>query len=148
MRIAFTTACLALLMQAGPTHAKEADGRTKNAVLALERARLDATVRHDNVALEKMTTADLTYVHASGIRQNQSQYLAYVAAGGVTFGQYSIDDEQVEIHGDAAVTHGMFHYTTDARVNPPHSGQTLFTAVYVRTAGQWQLSAWEATKAP
>jgi ketosteroid isomerase-like protein len=134
----------AFLVAGGPVAAAKHDARSE--VLALERARLDATIKHDAAALRLMTTDDLTYVHASGIRQSKAQYIAYVQAGGVTFGSYGIDDEQVDIRGAVAITHGVFRFTTDATVQPPRSGKTLFTAVYVRTAGHWQLSAWEATK--
>ena len=147
MRKTLSAALATVLLLAGGL-APAARYDAKSAVLAFERQRLDATIRHDATALRAMTTDDLTYVHASGVRQSKAQYIAYVQAGGVTFGSYTIADERVDIRGNVAVTHGVFRFTTDAAVQPPHSGSTLFTAVYVRTGGHWRLSAWEATKIP
>lgn len=129
--------------------AKAAPAETdRDQLLRIERERLDATIRRDVDGLKRLTTDDLNYVHASGKRQNQAQYLAYIAGGGVMLASYSIQDETVRIVGDAAVTHGLFNYTTAASPEPARSGKTLFTAVYFRDRGQWRLHAWEATIQP
>lgn len=120
----------------------------EQAVLKIERQRLDATVARDLTALNRMTTADLNYVHASGLRQNKAQYLAYIAKGEVTLASYDIGKESVRVIGDVAVTHGLYTFATNASSPPVRTGKTLFTAVYVRDHGQWRLQAWEATKVP
>ncbi|NOW47997.1 hypothetical protein FHW96_004181 [Novosphingobium sp. SG751A] len=117
-------------------------------VLKIERQRLDATVARDLTALDRMTTADLNYVHAGGLRQNKAQYLAYIAKGEVTLASYDIGKESVRVIGDVAVTHGLYTFATNASSPPVRTGKTLFTAVYVRDHGQWRLQAWEATKVP
>ncbi len=139
---------LALALGVASVTAGAATPSRDDAVLRVERERLDATLRHDTAALERMTTPDLTYVHASGLRQDRVQYLAYVKAGGVTFGSYSLDGVQVRRFGTVAVTHGVFNYTTDASAPPVRAGKTLYTGVYVLTGGAWRLEAWEATKIP
>lgn len=110
-------------------------------VLTFEIQRCDALVRRDMPALGAMLTDDATYVHASGLKQDKAQYLDYVAAGNVNYSSYRIHDTQVDIVGDAAVTHGLFDYVNGAG----KPGSMIYTAVYVRTGGHWRLSAWQAT---
>lgn len=120
----------------------------EQAVLRIEHQRLDATVSRDLPAIDRMTTGDLNYVHASGLRQNKAQYLAYIAKGEVTLASYDMTQEKVRVMGDVAVTHGLYTYATNASSPPVRTGKTLFTGVYVQEHGQWRLQAWEATKVP
>jgi ketosteroid isomerase-like protein len=113
-------------------------------VLSFEKRRCDAVLKRDVHTLADMMADDVTYVHASGLKQNKEQYLAYVAAGGVTYTSYQIEHPVVHVLGDAAVTHGVFAYEIGSK-SPVSRGEMLYTAVYVRTRGKWQLASWEAT---
>ncbi len=110
-------------------------------VLAFEKQRCDAVMSRDIVALRAMMTDDLTYVHASGLKQTKQEYLDYVAAGKVTYTSYSIDQPSVHLADDAAVTHGVFRYENTGAT----PGSVFYTAFYVREKGAWKLSAWQAT---
>lgn len=110
-------------------------------VLAFEIRRCDALMHRDMPTLAAMLTDDLTYVHASGLKQGKAEYLDYVAAGNVNYQSYRIHDTQVEVMGDAAVTHGLFDYING--VGKP--GSMFYTGVYVRSGGQWRLTAWQST---
>jgi ketosteroid isomerase-like protein len=110
-------------------------------VLSFEIRRCDTLMHRDVAALATMLTDDVTYVHASGLKQGKADYLDYVAAGNVNYQSYRIHDTQVQVMGDAAVTHGLFDYINGAG----KPGSMFYTAVYVRNAGQWRLAAWQST---
>jgi hypothetical protein len=110
-------------------------------VLAFEKQRCDAVMRRDLAALRAMMTDDLTYVHASGLKQTRQEYLDYVAAGKVTYTSYAIEQPSVHLADAAAVTHGIFKYE-NVGATP---GSIFYTAFYVRENGAWKLSAWQAT---
>lgn len=110
-------------------------------VLAFEKQRCDAVLHRDISALRTMLADDLTYGHASGLKQTKQQYLDYVAAGKVTYTSYSIENPTIHLSEAAAVTHGIFKYT-NAGATP---GSMFYTGFYVRENGRWKLSAWQAT---
>lgn len=114
---------------------------TEQEVLTFEIQRCDAVMRRDRSALAAMLTDDATYVHASGLMQGKAEYIDYVAAGNVTYSSYRIHDTQIEVVGDAAVTHGVFDYVNGAG----KPGSMFYTAVYERRGGPWRLTAWQAT---
>lgn len=113
------------------------------AVLAFEQERCDAVQRRDRDALARMLADDLTYVHASGLRQGKQEYLDYVAAGKVTYTSFEIHNALVRVSGKSAVTHGVFQY--EIAGNPARRGSMLYTGVYSQVSGSWKLVAWEAT---
>ena len=110
-------------------------------VLSFEKQRCDAVLHRDIAALRTMLTDDLTYVHASGLKQTKPQYLDYVEAGTVTYTSYSIDTPEIHLSDVAAVTHGVFRYINGSGA----PGSMFYTAFYVRTNAGWKLSAWQAT---
>lgn len=151
-RLSLSTSCC-LLMAIGVGLAPQArcDEATmvpvspvEREVLDFERRRCDAVLRRDARALDDMMASDVTYVHASGIKQNKAEYLAYVAAGKVTYTAYQINNPVVHVLGDTAVTHGTFKYQIGS-AQPPKEGELIYTAVYVRQGGKWSLTSWEAT---
>lgn len=51
------------------------------AVLDSERARADAVIAGDLDRLQALLADDLVYVHATGLRHDRAQWLAYLASG-------------------------------------------------------------------
>ena len=112
-------------------------------VLALER-QIEAAVLHADVAfLERVCASDFTYTHGDGWTtgdpilgvDHRAEWLASLA------GRYSareVDSQQVELHGDVAITMGRVR----ARSGGPAAVQRAFSFWYVRVYaerdGRWQ----------
>ena len=112
-------------------------------VLALER-QIEAAVLHADVAfLERVCASDFTYTHGDGWTtggpilgvDHRSEWLASLP------GRYSsreVDAQQVEVHGDVALTMGRLR----ARSGGPDAAQRAFSFWYVRVYaqrdGRWQ----------
>ena len=106
-------------------------------VLALEK-RIEEAVLHADVAfLEEVCADDFTYTHGDGWTtgdpilgvDTKDEWLASLA------GRYSlreVDSQQVEIHGDVAITMGRLR----ARSGGPVAGQRSFSFWYVRVYAQ------------
>jgi len=136
--------CTSLLIGWGMISLASAYSPAESEVLSFEKQRCDAVLRRDVDALDRMMADDATYVHANGLKQSKQEYLKYVAAGKVTYTSYSIDPPAIHLGADVAVTHGTFNYEI-ATANPARRGASIYTAVYVRVQGRWQLTAWQAT---
>ena len=149
-RVVVLIAGIVAVLAAGAQHAvaQEAAGAHPPAdpgaeVLALER-QIETAVLHADVAfLEDVCASDFTYTHGDGWTtgkpilgvDHRSDWLASLP------GRYSsreVDSQQVELHGDVAITMGRVR----ARSGGPAAAQRAFSFWYVRVYaqrdGRWQ----------
>ena len=116
---------------------------TASAVLAFENRVEEAVLRADVGFLGRVCADDFTYTHGDGWTtggdilgvDTKSAWLASLS------GRYSVrevDSQQVEVHGDVAITMGRVR----ARTGPAIAAQRAFSFWYVRVYahrdGQWR----------
>ena len=114
-------------------------------VLAFERQMEAAVVRGDVKFLDRICASDFSFTHGDGwttggqpLRvENRAQWLASVAKR--PYLSRDLDRVQVELHGDIAITYGMYSARYSAPADPKRAGFTVwFERVYARRNGQWQ----------
>ena len=130
----------AAAQEAGGAHSPAGPGAE---VLALERQIEAAVLQADVAFLEDVCASDFTYTHGDGWTtgkpilgvDQRADWLASLA------GRYSareVDSQQVELHGDVAITMGRVR----ARSGGPAAAQRAFSFWYVRVYaqrdGRWQ----------
>ena len=110
-------------------------------VLAFEKKMEAAVVRGDVAFLDKICADDFSFTHGDGwvsggqpLRvENKAQWLASVEKQ--PYLSRELDQVQVEMHGDIAITYGMYR----ARSRPSGGEFTVwFERVYARRDRQWQ----------
>ncbi len=114
-------------------------------VLAFEKIMEAAVVRGDVKFLDQICAPDFSFTHGDGwvnggqpLRvENKAQWLASV--GKQPYLSRDLGSVRVELHGDIAITYGMYHARNRT---PADSKQAEFTVwferVYARRNGQWQ----------
>ena len=114
-------------------------------VLAFERQMEAAVVRGDVKYLDRICASDFSFTHGDGrttggqpLRvENRAQWLASVAKR--PYLSRDLDRVQVELHGDIAITYGMYRARYSAPADPKRADFTVwFERVYARRNGQWQ----------
>jgi ketosteroid isomerase-like protein len=114
-------------------------------VLAFERQMEEAVVRGDVKFLDRICASDFSFTHGDGwtsggkpLRvENRVQWLASVAKR--PYVSRDLEQVQVELHGDIAITYGMYRAKYRAPADPTRTGFTVwFERVYARRNGQWQ----------
>ena len=120
-----------------------AEADRANEVLELEREIEAAVLRADVAFLDRVCASDFTYTHGDGWTTGgavrgvdpKSEWLASLPG---RYSQREVDSQQVEIHGDVAITMGRVR----ARSGGPDATQRAFSFWYVRVYaqrdGQWQ----------
>ena len=142
-----TIAVAVLACTAGPLAQEStranAPADTANEVLELEREIEAAVLRADVDFLDPICASDFTYTHGDGWTTGgavrgvdpKSEWLASLPG---RYSQREVDSQQVEIHGDVAITMGRVR----ARSGGPDATQRAFSFWYVRVYaqrdGQWQ----------
>jgi hypothetical protein len=151
MRLPIVLTCVLLLatsssaQQPGPS-ATRSPGTTTKAVaevLAFERAMEEAVVRGDVAFLDKICAKDFSFTHGDGwttggepLRvENREQWLASVGKAPYLF--RSLDSVKVELHGDVAITYGMYK-ARNKNAPPDRTFTVWFERVYAFRNGSWQ----------
>jgi ketosteroid isomerase-like protein len=114
-------------------------------VQAFEKEMEAAVVRGDVKFLDRICASDFSFTHGDGwttggapLRvENRAQWLASVSKKPYLSRQ--LDQVQVELHGDIAITYGMYRARYSAPADPTRADFTVwFERVYARRNGQWQ----------
>lgn len=114
-------------------------------VLSFEKTMEAAVVRGDVKFLNRICASDFSFTHGDGwttggepLRvENKAQWLAAVAKH--PYLSRDLDKVKVELHGDLAITYGMYRARYRAPEDPNRTDFTVwFERVYAKRSGQWQ----------
>jgi uncharacterized protein (TIGR02246 family) len=108
----------------------------------LEQQLVDAVLKSDVAALEKLWAEDFTVNNPQNqISRGRKEVLDRVRAGLLKYSSFTQEIEEVKIFGDTVVVMGLEVVTPVG--NHPKAGQTLrrrFTNIWMKRNGQWLLS--------
>ena len=145
-------AAAAAAQEAPDSHA---DADEAAAVLALERRIEAAVLRADVTFLDGVCAPDFTYTHGDGWItggsvlgvDTRAEWLASLAG---RYSQREVDSQQIELHGDVAITMGRVRARSGAGagVAPPHAFSFWYVRVYAHRDGAWQYLSHRTVHAP
>jgi len=142
-RLALPLVALALLVT--PTFAASSFATEMEAV---ERARFQTWVKGDIAAMQVVLADDVLYCHSSGQCQNKKEFITDIQTKNRVYTKMELLSMTAKPLGaDGAVVNG----TVDVGAQSP--GRTvafkgIYTAVYVKRGGHWQLISWQSTTLP
>lgn len=116
-------------------------------ILELESQRMKAMTEADTETLKGIYADDLTYTHTSAAEDTKQSMLEALETGRLNYAAMDASDVKVRVYGDTAILTGK------AQVKVTSSGRDLtfgliFTDVYTKRDGQWQMVAWQSTRLP
>jgi len=114
----------------------------ETAVEKLRMAMIDPTTN----ALTKLTSADLTYGHSSGLLENQGQFIEALVSGKSDFKTIELSDQSIKLSGKniALVRHKLKgELISGSNINTVNLG---ILTVWVKEKGEWKLLARQAFK--
>lgn len=119
----------------------------KKQIVELERERLKAMINADSEALNFILSDDLTYIHTTTREDSKKSLIDSLTGGGLSYKSMDTEGVKVRIYGDAAVVTGS------AAIKVSSGGRLLefsilFTDVYAKQEGRWQMVAWQSTRKP
>ncbi len=121
----------------------KAEGEVKAAMEAFRKAYMSG----DKAALDKLTTADLSYTHSNGKIETKAEFIAATTSGKTKVEAMDISDATVRVHGNT----GLFQAKVMIRNNAggtvtPNNLNILH--VWIKGPGGWQLAARQALRLP
>lgn len=113
---------------------------------ALERQLYASQVAGSVGAIAPLLSADLRYVHSTGVAETRDAYLAGVQAGAYEYGSIASRDVDLDVSEDLAFQRGIVDMAVGANGAPKSSIRLLFCLVWRREGPQWRLLYRQATR--
>jgi ketosteroid isomerase-like protein len=151
MKTALRLACiLAFTSAIGVVPASAADARAIEAeIRQLDAGRVEALLKNDLKALERLFAEDMVYVHSAGKIDTKKPYLASLAAGNLTYISIRYDPAPgVLVAGrETAVVTGRATIEFKTKSGQLNKRVLTTTTVYTRGAAGWKVVSYQATPA-
>jgi hypothetical protein len=113
---------------------------------ASEEMRFRAQVQRDTAALKKLLADDLQYIHSNALIETKAAFLESIRSGGITYQNIVPQTERtIRTYGRTALVQGTVQ-VNGLLQGTPFAITLLYTSVYRRQAGRWQLVAWQSTR--
>ena len=116
----------------------------KKAVLAAEQAYVDAMIKHDKAALEKLLADDLVYIHSSSKNETKAEVIQAVTSGSATYESIDFRDTTVRQYGDVVIT----NHKATIKTKQTGVANLLVTHVWVKEKGGWKFASRQASRLP
>jgi uncharacterized protein (TIGR02246 family) len=135
--IALTSACVTI----------ETSDSSLEEVEKVERARFQAWVRKDTTALRQVIADDVVYCHSTGVCQNKEELIAFITGANSAYRAMDVVELKPRVFGDAVVINGKLAMEVES-AGQVSAFQGIYTDVYVKRDGRWQLVQWQSTRLP
>src|SRR5215471_1993210 len=116
-------------------------------VEALEHARFQAQIAMDVPTLRPMLADDLFYCHSSGVCQNKEEFIGFVTSGTNKYVAMDVIYMKPRLVDGAVVVNGKLDIRVISNGKEQHF-QGIYTDVYAKRDGRWQLVTWQSTRIP
>ncbi len=121
--------------------------KVEQAVLKLETEWVDALMKADAAALEKLYSETLTYTHSSGSTDTKTEYITNLKAGKTKYESLVREDVKVRVFGNTAL------HTSITNIKLITNGQPSAFAVkmlhvWVKEGSNWRMVAHQTTRLP
>ena len=125
-------------------------------VIAFEKATEGAVVRGDTAYLERALAPTFLFTHGDGWvdggaplkTDTKASWIEYVKRKPSPYIYRELDHQQVELHGDVAITLGRYFYLPQSSNGNAAHMHVWFERVYAKRNGQWQQLSHRTVKGP
>jgi len=108
---------------------------------------VEATLKVDTNALEKLLADDYTGIRGDGLLLTKAQEIERLKSGAINYDKYDVQELKIRIYRHTAVATGMTYFNGITN-GKPFGGTTLTTRVWVKQKGNWKLVSFQATRVP
>ena len=117
-------------------------------IAGLEQKLYRAQVAGSVEEIEPMLSADLRYLHSTGVAETRSEYLKGVVNRLYEYGGIASRKVRLSVSEDLAVQDGIVDMTVSAKGAPKMLIHLLFCLVWRREGAHWKLLYRQATRIP
>ena len=121
--------------------------KIEQGILQLEKEWVEALVKADVTALERIYSDSLTYTHSNSLTDTKASYLANLKTGKTKYISMEREDVKVRVYGNTALHTSKTNISlvTDGK---PSSFAVKMLHVYVKEGKNWRMVAHQTTRMP
>jgi len=117
------------------------------AVIDLDKKRMQAMAKKDVTTLQSVLADDLIYTHSSARLDTKKSLIDNMTSGSTVYTSVEPSDVKAQDLGDTVVLTGVAQIKVVSGSTPNAFG-VRFTDVYARRDGSWQMVTWQSTRLP
>jgi len=117
------------------------------AVIDLDKKRMQAMAKKDVATLQSVLADDLIYTHSSARLDTKKSLIGNMQSGATVYTSVEPADVKAQDLGDAVVLTGVAQIEVVSQGKPNAFG-VRFTDVYAKRNGRWQMVTWQSTRLP
>ena len=117
------------------------------AVIDLDRKRMQAMAKKDVATLQSVLADDLIYTHSSARLDSKKSLIDNMVSGSTVYTSVEPSDVKAQDLGDTVVLTGTCQIKVTLN-GAPNAFGVRFTDVYARRDGRWQMVTWQSTRLP
>jgi len=114
-------------------------------VLASELKRFSLMTNRDTLQLRDYLSEDLVYIHSNALRENTAEHIRAISTGKIVYQRMDRKRADVRLYGRTAIVNGEIQ-VAGLLNNTPFDVFMLYTAIYHKKKGKWQLINWQTTR--
>jgi hypothetical protein len=119
----------------------QSTSKIEKAIIQLKLAMINA----DSILLYKLTDANLSYGHSSGLVEDKQAFINKIVTGKSDFVTINLTEQTITATKKTAVVRHILHATTNDN-GKPNEVHLKVLLVWHKTHGQWKLLARQAVK--
>ncbi len=123
------------------------NNQIEQAITKLEAEWVDALIKVDAAALERLYSDQLTYTHSSGTTDTKAEYIANLKTGRTKYESLVREDVKVRVYGNTALHTSKTSYKL-VNNGQPQSFSVKMLHVWVKEGKSWRLVAHQTTRLP
>lgn len=123
------------------------NNKLEQAITKLEAEWVDALIKVDTAALERLYSDQLTYTHSSGTTDTKAEYIANLKTGRTKYESLVREDVKVRIFGNTVLHTSKTNYKL-VNNGQPQSFSVKMLHVWVKEGKSWRLVAHQTTRLP
>ncbi|CAN5916221.1 hypothetical protein BH24BAC1_BH24BAC1_19520 [soil metagenome] len=114
-------------------------------VMDTEKKRFQAMVDRDFAVLEEVIDSDLYYIHSNGSTDTKETFIGGFRDGSRSYENITIQDLKARIYNKkTAILNSTCTYHRTGEDGQPNNLRLLYTNVYVKRNGKWQMVTWQS----
>ena len=117
------------------------------AIIDLDRKRMQAMANKDIATLEAVLADDLVYTHSSARLDTKKSLIGGMTSGSTVYTSVEPSDVKAQDLGSAVVLTGVARIRVTSG-GKPNAFAVRFTDVYANKGGKWQMVTWQSTRLP
>ena len=121
------------------------DGYAQKGILESESARFSAMMNRDTIALQRLISTELIYVHSNGLVESKADFIHSVGSGKIVYSTMVSASNQVVHWNRTATINGIIQVKGVSHGNP-FDIKLRYLSVYKKERRVWKLIRWQSLK--